>query len=173
MYHQYPSWGCSRTAGSNAATTVTTVTATGYNNYYQGMQYQFPFQQQEQNPSQAMQAFLESRERLRLEREEKEKEANAKALSLLRKHLSPEQLEQLKAGYFEVVGSRGRVYRILCTIGISGNVLRLDAKGGRATHRYCCHIGHHHPQSDHFLAQKLMLEHFEERFIQTANLHPL
>lgn len=120
---------------------------------------------------------VEREERYR--REQAEREARAKAAreraeGLLLEHLSERQRDEYKRGKSFTVAARrsGRRYRIMCAGGIVANVHELDAHG-KTSRRLCAHVSHSFgvPSPDHFLAQKLMLEHHEDEFRRVANDH--
>ena len=89
------------------------------------------------------------------------------AQELLDRHLSPKQRRQLQMqGYFDVIGSKtGRSYRIHACKYL-GNVW--DIKGG---YKYCAYAAGKKllPVGDHLLAQKLLIETDEARFLAVAN----
>ncbi len=108
------------------------------------------------------------------ERLQREAQAERRARRLLRKHLTPKQLRQLKKGYFEVKGSRsGHIYRINCHRTAQNIVNRTLRR------RFCILIDNLYdwsfshgyvdcPKSDHLLAQKLIIETNEGRFLRIA-----
>lgn len=95
-------------------------------------------------------------------------EAEDRAAELLRLTLSPEQLAEFeKDRAFTVISKDGeRKYRI--KKGWSHNVERIDDAGKRL-HTLCAHPETPVPHFDNMLAQKLMLEHDEQRFLKIAN----
>ncbi len=93
-------------------------------------------------------------------------EADKKAEALLLRHLSEEQRKTWRESrYFELIAKGGR-YRLYK--GWAGNVARIGADN-RETDRYCIHPALMVPEADNLLAQKLMLEMEEERFLKVAN----
>ncbi len=97
--------------------------------------------------------------------------ARARAEELLQRHLAPEQRRTLaEHRWFDVVAASGARYRI--HRGRSHNVRRLDA-GGREVRSYCAYPRMLVPEGDVLLAQKLMLELAEDRFLAVANSHAL
>lgn len=120
-----------------------------------------------------------------LRRQEQEKEyakrlqkllkAQATARHLLESLLRPDQAATLKdRNYFDLEitsrdGSRKR-YRI--HKGRSGNV-ELLGPDGVPIRKYCVHPHLYVPDEDTMVAQKLMLETDEERFLKTANMTEL
>lgn len=112
----------------------------------------------------------EERRRQRQEAEAKRKVADERAKQILLEHLTPEQRDTVeKNGWFTIEGGRtGKIYRIKSKVGVSGNIEELDP-AGKVIASYCCHLSHDHPQPDHHLAQKLMLEWDEDEFLRLAN----
>jgi hypothetical protein len=94
-------------------------------------------------------------------------EAEERSQHLLRSWLSPEQLAEYDTlGHFLVVGSdTGKRYRI--SRGHAFNIQELDAGGGE----YCtwCFAPDGVATGDVNLAQKIALEHFENRALGVAN----
>lgn len=110
-------------------------------------------------------------------RERARDEAFKRALGLFVSCLTDEErTDYEKKGCIHVRGSRGRRYRIHCRgMGIEtrdefglGNVDVLD--GGQVSGRLCAHPNGI-PEPDMWLAQKLILEHDEDEFVRTANVH--
>jgi len=91
-----------------------------------------------------------------------------RAERLLKANLTLEQTAQLEAqGWFEVLGSLGRRYRIWQ--GQVRNVIRLGEDGTPAQ-RLCAHPAEYVPDEDAMLAQKLLIEVDEEAFAKIANV---
>lgn len=90
------------------------------------------------------------------------RESQARAKAILWEHLNPEQREQLfLLDFFAVKGSKsGKIYRIANAS--TGNVIREDGV------TYCLVPEEAMPQWDQLLAQKLMIEDNEKRFIRLA-----
>jgi hypothetical protein len=89
------------------------------------------------------------------------REASRRAETLLWAWLSPAQRRQYRARrWFEVTTASGRRYRIL-----RGGVLRLDPRGSG----YCIEATSPVPVADEMLANKLLLETDERRFLATAH----
>lgn len=90
------------------------------------------------------------------------RESQARAKALLWSYLSNQQRDQLfLLNYFVVKGSRsGKVYRIANAF--QGNIIREDG------HTYCLVPEEPMPQWDQLLAQKLMIETQEQRFLKLA-----
>lgn len=104
------------------------------------------------------------------ERERQRIEAVERARALLLSNLDPVQRAEYEdTGQFHVhvqTKDGEHVYRI--SDGQAGNVARVE--GTRITCRYCIHpYGGGEPNEDVMLAQKLMLETDEQRFLQVAN----
>jgi hypothetical protein len=95
-------------------------------------------------------------------------EADQKARALLRRWLSPAQLEQYeKMGYFEVVGSdSGKRYRIRRYSQM--NIEELDERGVRVA-VWCFVPKGNLPVGDVMLAQKIALETEERAALAIAN----
>lgn len=92
--------------------------------------------------------------------------AEMKAEELLRSCLSGRQGEDLeKLGWFDVPVSQDRTYRV--KRGMAGNVYLLGADGVEKE-RFCAHPSGV-PHADAMLAQKLMLEAAEAKFLKIAN----
>ena len=105
------------------------------------------------------------REKVRLEAEEKAKK-------LLLDNLDQEQAEQYKKEKkFRVTAPSGERYEFDCTKRMH-NVHRIDQSGMKKT-EYCIYLTGDCPLPDNHLAQKLLLEHDEPRFLKTANKREL
>ena len=90
--------------------------------------------------------------------------ARLRAEALLWAWLSPAQRKQYRARrWFEVTTTSGRRYRIL-----RGGVVRLDPHGSG----YCIEATSPVPVADEMLANKLLLETDERRFLATAHRFP-
>jgi hypothetical protein len=90
--------------------------------------------------------------------------ARRRAEALLWAWLSPAQRRQYRARrWFEVTTASGRRYRIL-----RGGVVRLDPRGSG----YCIEATSPVPVADEMLANKLLLETNERRFLATAHRFP-
>ena len=90
--------------------------------------------------------------------------ARLRAEALLWAWLSPAQRTQYRARrWFEVTTTSGRRYRIL-----RGGVVRLDPRGSG----YCIEATSPVPVTDEMLANKLLLETDERRFLATAHRFP-
>ena len=111
------------------------------------------------------------------------KPAIDRARELLVSHLTAEQRETFERNRWFVVkgGKSGKLYRIRVGEFVAANIEVLDDRQGylfeversvKITHRLCGHLHFHEcPLPDHFLAQKLMLEHDEDEFLRIANRH--
>jgi hypothetical protein len=89
------------------------------------------------------------------------RQARLRAEALLWAWLSPAQRKQYRARrWFEVTTASGRRYRIL-----RGGVLRLHPRGSA----YCIEATSPVPVADEMLANKLLLETDERRFLATAH----
>lgn len=104
-----------------------------------------------------------------------ESQARNRADKLLVEHLSAEQEQSLaEHGYFDVdsfVEGEARRFRIH-NHKYQHNVFEID-ENGRKLRELCAHTSHACPQSDHALAQKLMLEHNPAEFLRVANIWDL
>jgi hypothetical protein len=90
--------------------------------------------------------------------------AKLRAEALLWAWLSPAQRKQYRARrWFEVTTASGRRYRIL-----RGRVVRLDPRGSG----FCIEATSPVPVADEMLANKLLLETDERRFLATAHRFP-
>jgi hypothetical protein len=92
------------------------------------------------------------------------RQARLRAEALLWAWLSPAQRKQYRARrWFEVTAASGRRYRIL-----RGGVVRRDPRGSG----YCIEATSPVPMADEMLANKLLLETDERRFLATAHRFP-
>jgi hypothetical protein len=92
------------------------------------------------------------------------RQARLRAEALLWAWLSPAQRKQYRARrWFEVTTASGRRYRIL-----RGGVVRLHPRGSA----YCIEATSPVPIADEMLANKLLLETDERRFLATAHRFP-
>ena len=92
------------------------------------------------------------------------REARLRAEALLWAWLSPAQRKQYRArGWFEVTTASGRRYRVM-----RGAVVRRDPRGSG----YCIEATSPVPVADEMLANKLLLETDERRFLATAHRFP-
>jgi hypothetical protein len=90
--------------------------------------------------------------------------ARLRAEALLWAWLSPAQRNQYRARrWFEVTTTSGRRYRVM-----RGGVLRLHPRGSA----YCIEATSPVPMADEMLANKLLLETDERRFLATAHRFP-
>lgn len=98
-------------------------------------------------------------------------QARNRARDLLMAHLDAQQKRDvLEHDWFEVCSDRGRRWRIRMQ-GIVGNVDLMPEVGSERLASYCAHSPGDLPSSDHFLAQKLVLETDEQSFLNVANIH--
>jgi hypothetical protein len=92
------------------------------------------------------------------------REARLRAEALLWAWLSPAQRKQYRARrWFEVTTASGRRYRVL-----PGGVVRLHPRGSA----FCIEATSPVPVADEMLANKLLLETDERRFLATAHRFP-
>jgi hypothetical protein len=92
------------------------------------------------------------------------RQARLRAEALLWAWLSPAQRKQYRRKrWFEVTTASGRRYRIL-----RGGVVRLDPRGSA----YCIEATSPVPVADEMLANKLLLETDERRFLATGHRFP-
>lgn len=97
--------------------------------------------------------------------------ANARAEQLLFSLLSDEQARTFREhGWFEVLGSRGRRWRIR-NRGQAGNVDLMPAAGNERDATFCAHPPDHLPDCDAYVAQMLHLVTDEDDFRRVANKH--
>jgi hypothetical protein len=90
--------------------------------------------------------------------------ARLRAEALLWAWLSPAQRRQYRARrWFEVTTTSGRRYRVL-----RGGVVRVDPRGSG----FCIEATSPVPVADEMLANKLLLETDERRFLATAHRFP-
>jgi hypothetical protein len=89
------------------------------------------------------------------------RQARLRAEALLWAWLSPTQRKQYRTRrWFEVTTASGRRYRVL-----RGGVVRVDPRGSG----YCIEATSPVPVADEMLANKLLLESDERRFLATAH----
>jgi hypothetical protein len=92
------------------------------------------------------------------------RQARLRAEALLWAWLSPAQRRQYRARrWFEVTTASGRRYHVL-----RGGVVRVDPRGSG----YCIEATSPVPVADEMLANKLLLETDERRFLATAHRFP-
>jgi hypothetical protein len=92
------------------------------------------------------------------------RQARARAEALLLAWLSPGQRAQYRSrGWFEVTTASGRRYRVL-----PSGVVRMRPRGSA----YCIEATSPVPVPDLMLANKLLLETDERRFLATAHRYP-
>jgi hypothetical protein len=97
----------------------------------------------------------------------KTREALDRSRELLLSHLTPEQRKTFeKNQWFVVEGGKTKVKYRINTNTYAGNIHVLV--GSKVSHRLCVHC-EGVPLHDHHLAQKLWLEHDEERILKIAN----
>ena len=114
---------------------------------------------------------MDERERLvaAAAEEDRKKQADAEEIAkkLLLTLLDKAQADSLeKTKKFTVKAKSGSVYEI--RHGWAGNVSKLDEKGQPNT-LYCIHPGIQIPRYDNMIAQKLLIESDEKRFLAIAN----
>ena len=96
-------------------------------------------------------------------------EVRDRAEQTLLRWLSPEQERDYREHQrFDVAGSDGRLWRILCQ-GQTGNVHLLDGQG-EWTHAYCAHP-RGLPDPAAWLAQAMAIAHDAAGFVRTANVY--
>lgn len=99
-----------------------------------------------------------------IQRIEKQAAGHDRSMKLLKRYLTPYQRKSLKKrGYFIVTAQSGTRYR-LCNHA-HANTYRL--RGNSPIHRYCISLVNV-PVGDSLLAQKLMLETNEKKFLRIA-----
>lgn len=161
---------------SSGTTSVTTATVwVNWNKEYEVydvVQLEQPVQETAAEIAARAEQYRIREAELRKEAEEQAelaKEAEARAEQLLTEHLNAEQREQFqRERRFTVISKDGqRRYRI--NTGYSRNIERIDEAGKRLK-TLCAHPKEQLPDYDHMLAQKLMLEHSEDEFLQIANV---
>lgn len=100
-------------------------------------------------------------------RRKDEQKAQKRAKALLGRHLTREQRETLRAGFFDLIGQDGQTYRV--EKGSCQNVWRLDCDGQKSTQFCVVPDGVHIPNFDLMLIHKLMLELDIAGFMKVAN----
>jgi hypothetical protein len=92
-----------------------------------------------------------------------------KAGKLLHLLLNDEQRQQLKKeGTFTVRGGKTGKKYVIRTSGYTGNVHSVQHFPGFPERSYCLYVNASVPIEDHFIAQMLLLQYDEERFLRTA-----
>lgn len=109
-----------------------------------------------------------------LDEKRRKREARMKLLRakrLLKENLDAEQKKMLMENdCFYVRGKSGQMYRIRQGRVANVDKVSVDNQGDeKVTHRLCAHPSSYCPNYDTMLAQKLMLETDEQRFLQIAN----
>lgn len=134
------------------------------------------YYQQPQETAEVRQQRIEQEQQRERERQaayaaelKQREEAVAKAERLLMESLREKQLEEYQEfKRFTVISKDGkRTYRV--NKGRIRNVQLID-QGGKVLRTYCGHPQEYVPDEDTMLAQKLLLEHEEERFLKLANV---
>jgi hypothetical protein len=98
---------------------------------------------------------------------ERVKQAHARSRELLLSHLDPAQRKTFeKYKWFVVDGGKTKKKYRIRTEGYAGNIDVMA--GSKVMHRLCVHCSDV-PLHDHHVAQKLWLEHDEERILKIAN----
>lgn len=98
-------------------------------------------------------------------------QADRKAEALLKTMLTADQRCQYESGlrYFDVLTTKdGKTRRYRIEHGWAGNVFLMD-DNGRPIERFCIHPALKVPVADNLIAQKLLLETDEEKFLSIAN----
>ena len=112
----------------------------------------------------------QAREAARLHHEEEMRLlrlAHGRSRELLLSHLTAEQRRTFeKHKWFVVEGGKTKQKYRIRTEGYAGNIDMMT--GSKVTHTLCVHCSDV-PLHDHHLAQKLWLEHDEERILKIAN----
>jgi hypothetical protein len=182
-------WTNSLYTNSTAVTTITTATATAWNNWYGQLQVRQlagqpvtrenwppPMTEEQralratQDAERARQAALDQERwaRENAERLAKQKASDERALRLLTRLLNEAQKRELERdGCFVVTAPSGNRYRI--DKGRSGNVKRIDATG-QWIESFCIHQQEAVPVYDTMLMQKLLIETHEAEFRRVANI---
>ena len=135
--------------------------------------YQPTYSLQEWAEYQRLSAYDMERQRHALHRHSDE--AKERARNLLLGHLSPAQRETYEENrWFIVEGGRSQTkYRINYSSHMVANIDVMSDELDRVKHHLCGHCGLDDvPIGDQLLAQKLMLEYDEDRFLRLANRHP-
>lgn len=100
----------------------------------------------------------------------KRRERHNRAVVLLCESLNKKQhIEFDKHGHFFVRAPSNNLYRIRS--GRAGNVDLMSKNAKKVIHRLCAHPNIRCPDEDTMLVQKIMLEHFEDKFLETANIY--
>lgn len=129
---------------------------------------------QEQYRERTKEQKAETRRQEREYRADQQRRAKAKKCASSRAHkILGENLDRsqrrclAKLGYFDIK-VQGRTFRIHNNK-YTHNVFELDPQG-KPVREFCAHTSHACPQSDHALAQKLLLENDPEEFFRIANI---
>ncbi len=97
-------------------------------------------------------------------------EADKRAEAILLASLTPAQREMYKNHRYFELRTRSGLYRLYH--GWAGNIARINEGDGGELCRFCIHPQVQIPAADNLLAQKLMLQFEEDRFLKVANMHP-
>lgn len=117
--------------------------------------------------------FAEKAAREQAERVRKQQEAEQRAKDLFLRMLKPEQRKQYDKGkYVDVTAKSGKVYRIRCDHGCSGNVFWISPELGKQGD-FCFYpnfrnINTRVPPYDYFLGQMMLIATDETKFLTTA-----
>lgn len=188
-YQTYGDWIINPMVLGTWTTTATTSYAdevywTGWNNTYRRQRQAEELHRQQMLGQVETDEQRAEREARRAEREavrqaeaakqaEQKLAADSRARELLLAWLDDQQKLDLAAhGWFEVISNNGRRWRIR-TGDLVGNVDLMPEQGDTRLASYCAHPPGRDglPFDDHHLAQKLVLEAEEERFLNVAYLH--
>lgn len=133
-------------------------------------------EQRRQREAQVAAERIAAEERLRVFRAEQAARAvlaeksQAKGIALLLSAISEQQRKDLlEHDYFFVTSEHGNLYRI--DRGRHLNVRFLDPVTRKVMRTYCAYTTNDTPDGDSMLAQKLMLECMEDRFLEIALMH--
>jgi hypothetical protein len=156
-------------AGSTASTTTTGIWYQWVNNSTgNSMPAAANIQQPYYRPEPETAEQKRTREEERRKREEASKAAEEKSKALLLENLNQEQAKQYeKEKKFRLVAPSGKQYEFDCTRKMH-NIHHIDQSGGKKT-EYCIYLTGDCPLPDNHLAQKLLLEADEPRFLKIAN----
>lgn len=113
----------------------------------------------------------EERDKARQEQQRQQEIALEKSKQLLLDSLDEPNQERLhRDRQIHVWSKSGKSFRIKC--GRQHNIFEMDAEG-KDIREYCIHVKDVVPNFDNMLAQKLMLESYEEEFLRVANVRQL
>jgi hypothetical protein len=160
----------------NAGTSSSTVPTTSGNGttwgYWIGQQPYVPPTPETEEQKRAREEANRKWQEESAKRAEKEKAAKQRAEKFLVEHLTSEQAKQYtEQKKFRIRSHSGKLYELDCTKKMH-NIHMVDDAGKRLM-EFCIYQTGQCPLPDNHLAQKLLLEHDEQKFLKVANARRL